>query len=270
MNVRPPAVAGLFYPDRCSALSDLVDRLLAEGETPGLAGDPACMFSAESPPVALVVPHAGYPYSGPIAASGYRLLLGDHRHRRVALLGPSHRIGFEGIALSSANAFTTPLGEVTVDDGLQELAIALEAVQVLDDAHAMEHSLEVHLPFLQRVLPSASALPLVVGEVDPEIVHQLLNALTSLSDTLIVVSTDLSHYLDYDSANRADARTVKKIEALQDAIHPHEACGCRALNGLMTYARTEGLHVHVLDVRNSGDTAGPQDRVVGYGAFALH
>ena len=188
----------------------------------------------------------------------------------MVLLGPSHRVAFDGIALSGARAFETPLGLVPTDEaGAREL-LALDWVDVLDEAHALEHSLEVHLPFLQTVLPEATVLPLVVGSASPRQVATILQTVGRDPGTLIVVSTDLSHYHDYETARRIDAETTRLIEELSDGIRPDQACGCQPLNGLLHLARDSGYRVRTLDLRNSGDTAGPRDRVVGYGAYAVH
>ncbi len=258
-KVRAPAVAGLFYPDDPTQLRQTVDRLLAVAE-PG-----------NSVPKALVAPHAGYVYSGPIAATAYaKLKPARDVIKRVVLLGPSHRVPFYGLALSGADRFDTPLGSVPVDQEALESIRALGQVQVLDAAHAMEHSLEVHLPFLQAILADFKLVPLVVGEATPAEVSEVLGILWGGEETLIVVSSDLSHYHDYATARHMDEETSARIESLAlPDIEPEHACGCRPLNGLILAARERGLHASILDLRNSGDTAGPRDQVVGYGAYAL-
>ncbi len=221
-------------------------------------------------PKALIAPHAGYVYSGPVAASAFRraALLRD-RVRRVVLLGPSHFVPFEGLATSGAAAFATPLGRVEVDAGAESL-LDLPFVVELARAHQREHSLEVELPFLQEVLDSFRIVPLVVGEAAAEEVGGALELLWGGDETLVVVSSDLSHYLDYDAATRVDAATGRAIEELRwDAIEPDHACGWAAIRGLLWAARRRGLVATTLDLRNSGDTAGPRDAVVGYGAWAL-
>jgi AmmeMemoRadiSam system protein B len=222
-------------------------------------------------PKALIVPHAGYIYSGPIAASAYACLRGSaERIRRVVLLGPAHRVGFYGLAASSASAFETPLGRIPLDRPGIDAVVRLCQVFVYDEAHAQEHSLEVQLPFLQMVLGEFELLPLVVGDADDEEVSEVLEALWGGPETLIVVSTDLSHYLDYDTAREVDAGTAAAIRAVDaDGIAREGACGHKPLRALLRVARSRGLRVEELDLRNSGDTAGPRAQVVGYGAYAL-
>ena len=257
-RIRQPAVAGLFYPEAPAALHALLVQMLDAA-----ADGPA--------PKAVIAPHAGYVYSGPVAASAYARLRDATGHiRRVVLLGPSHRVGFRGLAASSAEAFVTPLGSVAIDGEAVREALALPQVQTLDEAHATEHSLEVHLPFLQEVLGEFSLVPLVVGEASPEEVAQVLDLLWGGAETLIVVSSDLSHYHDYGTARDLDARTSRAIEEgrLQD-IHYEDACGRNPISGLLYAARQHGLHGRTIDLRNSGDTAGPRDQVVGYGSYVF-
>lgn len=261
-NVRMPAVAGMFYPADRDELQTLVHRLLdAVPPEPGTA-----------PPKAIIAPHAGYPYSGPVAASAYaRLRPLAQTVTRVVLLGPSHRVGFYGLAASSAEAFHTPLGDVPIDKAGVAEACRLPQVQVLDQAHQMEHSLEVHLPFLQEVLGAFSLVPLVVGDAGPQDVGEVLELLWGGPETLIVISSDLSHYHDYESARRLDRATTEAIEALRpEGVDPDGACGRNPINGLLYVARRHGLQVRTLDLRSSGDTAGPRDAVVGYGAYTFH
>jgi hypothetical protein len=258
-RIRQPAVAGLFYPADAAELRRTVDALLASSAPRGPA------------PKALILPHAGYVYSGPVAASGYAELapLRAVVHR-VILLGPTHRVPFEGVAISSADVYLTPLGPVPVDIGALDALVGLAQVRLLDAAHLREHSLEVHLPFLQSVLEDFKVVPLVVGEASPDAVAEVLERLWGGRETLIVVSSDLSHYHDYATAQRLDAETTRRIETLSRAeIDGEHACGCRPVNGLLLAARSHGLVPRVLDLRNSGDTAGPRDRVVGYGAYAF-
>ena len=222
-------------------------------------------------PKALIVPHAGYVYSGPVAASAYaRLRSARGRIRRVVLLGPSHRVGFRGLALSGADWFETPLGRIAVDHEAEAALHGLPSVQVLPRAHAEEHSLEVHLPFLQQVLDEFTLVPIVVGESTPAEVAEVLERLWGGDETLIVISSDLSHYHDYETARARDAATSRSIEALRyEDIDAGDACGRGPVSGLLHYARDHGLRVQTLDLRNSGDTAGARDRVVGYGAWAV-
>jgi len=262
-RVRSPAVAGYFYPGTPDALAGMVDDLMRAAEDDARA-------SAAPAPKALVAPHAGYVYSGGTAAVAYRTLAGEReRIRRVVLIGPSHRVAFRGVAMSSARRFATPLGQVPVDLAALTSLAALPDVGVLDQAHAAEHSLEVHLPFLQTMLPEFALVPLVVGAADPGTVARVLEHVWGGDETLVVVSTDLSHYLDYDTACRVDRETTETIESQRDDLRPEQACGCRPLNGLLRLAGARGLAIRTLAVCNSGDTAGTRERVVGYGAWAL-
>lgn len=259
--VRPPAVAGSFYPGDADRLAATVDHLLAEAETTG-----------STEPRALIVPHAGYAYSGPIAASGYaRLSSAARRIRRVLLLGPSHFVPFRGLALPEASALATPLGEVPVDRDAAELAGRFSQVAALSGAHAREHSLEVQLPFLQRMFERVSVLPLVVGSASAQEIAEVLDALWTPADTLLLVSSDLSHYLPYARAAQVDRATAGRIASLSpEPLTPEEACGAAPINGLLAAARRRRLRVEPLDLRSSGDTAGGRDQVVGYGAFAFY
>jgi hypothetical protein len=265
-RVRPPAVAGMFYPADPAEL-----RRLVRASFDGAVAPPA----ASPSPVALVVPHAGLVYSGPIAASAYRRLatLRD-TVRRVVLLGPSHRVPLRGVGLTSADEWRTPLGSVTIDHRDDDILLELPFVTVNDDAHAPEHSLEVQLPFLQTVLDEFELLPLIVGAADADQVAAVIDAVwpptDAPPDTLVLVSTDLSHYHRYADAVALDTRTAAAIVARRDGdIADLDACGARPLRGLLRSAVRRGLEVEQLDLRNSGDTAGDRQRVVGYGAFAL-
>ncbi len=258
--VRSPAVAGTFYPGDARELASAVDEMMKGAARPR-EGVPA--------PKALVVPHAGYVYSGPIAATAYATLAPARGTiTRVVLLGPAHRVAFEGLALPDARAMATPLGEVPVDmDAVARIA-SMPQVRASRAAHAREHSLEVHLPFLQRVLGSFSVVPLAVGDASADDVAEVLEALWGGAETLVVISSDLSHYMTYDEAKITDAATAKSIQSLA-AVPTHRACGAHPLNGLMLVARRHGARIERLDLRSSGDTAGGRDEVVGYGAFAL-
>ncbi len=258
-KVRKPAVAGLFYPDNPAELRQMIEHFMAR------------VKPRQPVPKALIAPHAGYVYSGPVAASAYAQLEPVRDViRRVVLLGPSHRVPFLGVALSDAEAFATPLGNVPIDREAQASIRELSQVQVLEAAHAMEHSLEVHVPFLQQILTDFKLVPLVVGDATPEQVAEVIERLWGGEETLIVVSSDLSHYHDYETARRIDGATSARIEALTHPdIEPDQACGCRPVNGLIQAATNHHLHATVLDLRNSGDTAGPRDQVVGYGAYAI-
>jgi hypothetical protein len=260
MEVRKAAVAGMFYPADPAVLAKTVDELLA-----------AVAPAASPAPKAIIAPHAGYVYSGPIAATAYARLAplrGVVRH--VVVLGPAHRVRVHGLAASSAAYFETPLGLIPADATARSRVLQLPGVQLHDAAHAREHSLEVHLPFLQRVLGDFDLLALAVGDASPEQVAAVLESVWGGHDTLIVISTDLSHYLDYGTARTLDRKTAASIEALRfEDIGHEQACGLGPVSGLMLYARRHGRRLQLLDMRNSGDTAGDKQRVVGYAAFAL-
>lgn len=260
-RIRQPAVAGLFYPSDPEELRSQVDRFLDQAESADVP-----------PPKALIAPHAGYIYSGPVAATAYaRLKKERDAINRVVLLGPSHRVGFFGLAASSAEFFRTPLGDVPVDREAVKRVLQLPQVHEMDEAHLMEHSLEVHLPFLQETLECFSLVPLVVGDAGPEEVAEVLEALWGGPETLIVISSDLSHYHDYDTARDMDSAVSEAIEALKPERVGYEgACGRNPINGLLRVASRKGMKAETIDLRNSGDTAGPKDRVVGYGAYVFH
>jgi MEMO1 family protein len=258
-TIRKPAMAGWFYPSDRKALQAQISRLLAEVRQAGL------------PPKALIVPHAGYIYSGPIAASGYATVAAVRDQiRRVVLLGPAHRVGFRGLAMPSARYFETPLGQVPLDRAALDSIASLPPVVTLDAAHVQEHSLEVHVPFLQMVLSNFALVPLVVGDAQPAAVGRVLEQLWGGDETLIVVSSDLSHYLDYDTARERDSATSAAIEQQRyEDIGYDDACGRVPVSGLLYEARRRGMSVRRIDLRNSGDTAGARDRVVGYGAYVV-
>lgn len=259
-QIRPPAVAGMFYPGEKHQLQQDINRYLAAAEP------------LSKPPKALIVPHAGYIYSGPIAASAYiNLLPARETIHKVVLLGPSHRVAFHGLAATSAQAFLTPLGTVPVDQTSLAKISSLPQVKQLDDAHAQEHSLEVHLPFLQTILEDFQLIPLVVGDASSTEVAEVLEQIWGGPETLIIISSDLSHYHSYTEARQLDQATSLAIENLQpEKIHYEMACGRNPVNGLLEIARQKGLHGKTLDLRNSGDTAGTKDRVVGYGAYVFN
>lgn len=259
--VRPPAVAGTFYPADRGALRAAIQRSF-DGAARVPIGAPA--------PSAIVVPHAGYVYSGPVAASAYlRIEAARASIRRVVLLGPSHRVPLRGLALSSADVWATPFGCVSIDTEAANLLREFPLVGVNDMAHGPEHSLEVQLPFLQTVLDDFALVPLVVGAASTDEVASVIEALWTGADTLLVVSTDLSHYHSYDDAVHLDTRTAAAIAALRpEHITDDAACGARPLRGLLRVADKRHLSIEQLDLRNSGDTAGDGHSVVGYGAFA--
>lgn len=259
-RVRAPVFAGQFYAGQPDELRKTVASYLS-------AADAAVPVK----PKALIAPHAGYIYSGPVAASAYACLRPWASHiTRVVLLGPSHRLWFPGVALSSAQSFQTPLGLIPIDKEVSAQACQLPDVMVIDEAHAYEHSLEVQLPFLQTVLPSFSLVPLCVGEISHKGVARVMEALWGGGETLLVISSDLSHYLEYTKAVAMDARTVDAVEHLNSSlIDQEQACGYRGVGGLLDLAKRKHLKVKTVDVRNSGDTAGPRNEVVGYGAWVF-
>ena len=259
-QVRSPAVAGMFYPERARELQAILSDVLFDAASRAEAG-PA--------PKAIIAPHAGYIYSGPIAASAYARLqpIAEAVHR-VVLIGPSHRVPLRGLAVPSVDAFATPLGRVELDRAAIADVRELPQVREWDAPHAEEHSLEVHLPFLQAIFPRFSLIPLVAGDASPEEVAQVLERLWGGRETLIVISSDLSHYLDYAAARELDSVTCRAIETLDaGAIGYDQACGRVPIVGLLTLARRKRLSVTTLDLRSSGDTTGDRRRVVGYGAW---
>ena len=258
-QIREPAVAGRFYPDHPEELSKTVLSMLQESET-----------EPKPAPKALIVPHAAYVYSGPVAATAYSRLL-QHRdlYDRVVLLGPCHHTALTGVAASTSRFFRTPIGNVPVDN---EDVKRLDHRHVIrsDAPHKLEHSLEVQLPFLQLVLGKFSLVPLVVGSVEPQTVVEIIDFLWGGPETLFVISSDLSHYLPYEAAKRCDEVTCRAIEEMEaDRIHSGDACGSTAIAGLLITAKRRRMQIDSLDLRNSGDTAGGKDHVVGYGAWAL-
>jgi len=259
--IRPAAVAGLFYSADPDQLRSDVLHYLQQAKA-----------SSDFTPKAIIAPHAGYIYSGPVAASAYKLLQPvKHLIKQVILLGPSHRVAFRGIATPDADYFSTPLGKIKINRLLCEQIESLDFVQANATAHAQEHSLEVQLPFLQNILDDFELTPLVVGDCDAQDVAHLLDLLWGGNDTLIVISSDLSHYHNYLSAQQLDRKTSLAIENCQpEKISYEDACGRSPLNGLLTLAKQKHLDIDTVDLRNSGDTAGDKERVVGYGAYVVH
>lgn len=257
-TVRTPAVAGMFYPGDAAELAHEVQHYLSAARR------------FDFIPKALIVPHAGYVYSGPIAATAYRTLspLATRIHR-VILLGPTHRVAVRGLALPGVDAFDTPLGRVMLDTETAKAISKLRQVSINEEAHALEHSLEVQLPFLQSVLKDFTLLPLAVGMATADEVAEVLEAVWGGDETLIVISSDLSHYLPYAIAQRVDKVTAQSILELQQPIAHGQACGGTPVSGLILTAQHRHLIPHLLDLRNSGDTAGSHDAVVGYAAFAF-
>jgi AmmeMemoRadiSam system protein B len=259
-SIRSPAVAGAFYPADPRALSSMIGDML-NGSVP---------VETVHWPKVVIVPHAGYVYSGPIAAAAYQTLRGAAPfYRRVVMLGPAHRKAFDGFALPASQWFATPLGDVAVDRGSWQTLQAQPDIVVDEAAHALEHSLEVQLPFLQSVLEHITIVPLLVGNTTPERVAQVLEMLWGQDDTLILISSDLSHYLPYHQARWRDRSTVEEILQLQPKLGFDQACGALAVNGVLIAAQRRHLKPALLDHRNSGDTAGDRNRVVGYTSIAF-
>ena len=259
-EVRRAAVAGLFYPGSARHLRPTVERYLEAAVIP------------QSGPTAkaVIAPHAGYVYSGPVAGSAFSCLAGDaEKIRRIVLVGPAHRIRVRGLALPRSDRFETPLGSVPIDEELVAAVAGFDQISVSEEAHAPEHCLEVELPFLQVILGDFSILPLLVSDAAMNDIADVLERVWGGEETRFVISSDLSHYLDYDRAREIDRETANQVVDMQGRIAEHRACGAAAINGLIEAARRQGLLPKVLDLRNSGDTAGDRDRVVGYGAFAF-
>jgi MEMO1 family protein len=256
---RHPAVAGVFYPEIPQKLHQLLSQYLQDAQIDAKV------------PKAIIVPHAGYIYSGPIAASAYaRLLKAKDRIKRVIILGPSHRAAFSGLAVSRADTFSTPLGDIPVDQPAIDMLVELPFVAFNEQAHVFEHSLEVHLPFLQETLTDFKIVPIVTGDASPGQVAQVLNALWGGDETLVVISSDLSHYHDYETAKKLDQSTSETIEKKQyELLSSDSACGKISISGLLKLVREKSLSVKAIDLRNSGDTAGDKAQVVGYGAYVI-
>lgn len=257
-TIRNPAVAGAFYPGNRDVLANDINALL----------DSVMPNIGHMPPKAIIVPHAGYIYSGQIAAIAYKRLAAIRsKIKRVVLLGPVHRVSVRGLALPGVDSFATPLGEVELDQDAIALLMGLKQVVVSPSAHAQEHSLEVQLPFLQTVLDDFKLVPLAVGDATPTEVAEVLEVLWGGTETIIVVSSDLSHYLPYDLAQSVDLLTVQNIIGMKEIITHQQACGGTPVNGLILAAKKHHLHPRLLDLCNSGDTSGDKNRVVGYASF---
>jgi AmmeMemoRadiSam system protein B/AmmeMemoRadiSam system protein A len=259
-TVKMPAVAGSFYPADSHELRSMIASFLAEAtltETPH--------------PRIIIAPHAGYIFSGAIAANAYRVLSTMQHIKRVVLLGPAHYVAIDGVALPSYTAFRTPLGDIPVDHSVYPTLLTIPHVNVVDEPFEREHSLEVQLPFLQTLLPHCNIVPILVGHPDKTLIVNLINQFWSDPDTLIVVSSDLSHYHKYDVAKQIDQQTLSAILKLEpDLIEPERACGCFAIKGALEFAKQKRLQPSLKDLRNSGDTQGPRDRVVGYSAIHFY
>lgn len=256
---RLPAVAGTFYPENPHLLHQMLNEYLNDAE------------STAKVPKVIIAPHAGYIYSGHVAATAYaRLKKANDRINRVVIIGPSHRVAFSGLAVSKAQSFITPLGFVAVDQKAVATIAKLEYVNYIEDAHTYEHSIEVHLPFLQEMLDDFKIVPIVAGVASPEQVSQVIDMLWGGYETLIVISSDLSHYHEYAQAKQLDKATSELIEQLQyERIGSDSACGQVPVNGLLKLAREKSLTIKAIDLRNSGDTAGDKSSVVGYGAYVI-
>lgn len=256
---RRPAVAGLFYPDDPTKLRKMVDHFLNDAKTEAKV------------PKAIIAPHAGYIYSGPIAASAYARLKGSRDSiNRVVLIGPSHRVAFRGLAVTRTDYYTTPLGNVMIDRAGVEALIKLPFVEYVEEAHAHEHSLEVHLPFLQETLADFKLIPIVAGDASADQVSQALDLVWGGPETLIVISSDLSHYHNYSTAKKRDQQTSTWIERMEyEKLSPEDACGKVPVSGLLKLIRQKSMAIKTVDLRNSGDTAGDKTRVVGYGAYVV-
>ena len=269
-RVRLPAVAGTFYPRGERELARVVGKYLDGARTRELSSEAGLPAGPQAEaPKALIVPHAGYVYSGPVAACAYlRLEPGRQSIGRVVIIGPAHRVALSGLALPEAELFSTPLGKVAVDRDAVRGLLELAQVRVSEQAHEFEHSLEVHLPFLQTVLDDFTIVPLVVGQATADEVAEVLERVWGGPETLILISSDLSHYYDYETAGRMDAGATRAIERLDPAgLKEESACGRIAVGGLLLAAGHHGLSCTTLDVRNSGDTAGTREEVVGYGSY---
>lgn len=258
-TVRPPAVAGSFYPADPKQLKEMIERFFEE------------MDATPNAPKAIIAPHAGYIYSGPVAATAYaRLKSAAGQITQVVLIGPSHRVGFRGLAVTHAECYETPLGTVDIDIEGRDLLLSLPFVGYLDQAHSQEHSLEVQLPFLQQTLGDFKLLPIVAGDADADEVCRALELVWGGPETLVVISSDLSHYHSYAEAQQLDSKTSEFIQNLQyEKLDYDSACGRVPVSGLLAYARKHSLKINNVDLRNSGDTAGDKSRVVGYGAYVI-
>ena len=264
-SIRHAAVAGMFYPSEPSELNAIVHALFQSAETESSIDTSRC-------PKAIIAPHAGYIYSGPTAAMAYQCLQNCRdQYHRVVLLGPSHRVAFNGMALSSADQYETPLGTIPLDTETIRALEDVDFVAINNQAHQDEHSLEVHLPFLQSTLNEFSLVPIVVGDIDPAKVAKILERFENDPHTLIVISTDLSHFREYNIAKQRDQDTSNAILNYDyNAIGYHDACGRNPVNGALYWAQQHHHPIKLIDLRNSGDTAGDKDRVVGYAAYHIY
>ncbi|MCL2784263.1 MAG: AmmeMemoRadiSam system protein B [Propionibacteriaceae bacterium] len=267
MKVRPPAVAGLFYPTNPGLLRTMVTEYLLDARDRAGGAPPAVPGVLR----AAVVPHAGYIYSGSTAASLFELIqpIAD-QIRHVVIVGPAHRVGIDGVALPDAEAMATPIGEVPLWTQGVETALGMPQVVVNDAVHAQEHSLEVQLPFLQMILPEVDVLPLAAGWVDSTVVTDILEALWGFEGTFLLMSSDLSHYHSYEEAQRIDSGTVQQILACNPTVKHDQACGATAVNAMSQFAASHNLTPALIGFRNSGDTAGDKTSVVGYASIGYY
>lgn len=266
-KIRRAAVAGSFYPDSAATINAQIDTFWRNSASRSAQ---FCACSGDKRPKALIVPHAGWIYSGQLAADAYSTLeQGDEKVKRVILVGPAHRVAFEGLALPDAAGFATPLGIVPLDQEALAIALLQPGVSINDQAHQAEHCLEVQLPFLQRLFPQAACVPILVGRADTGMVAQLISALWGDDETKIIISSDLSHYQSYDQARANDWLSVLSILRETPLHNFEQACGALPINGMLQAARMRGHRPHLVGAINSGDTAGDHERVVGYAAFAF-
>lgn len=258
ISIRPSAVAGLYYPAQATELEKLLQRQFDQ---------PTDQLHHHAK--ALIVPHAGFFYSGQVAASAYQSLVNIADDiERVILIGPSHRTDFNGIAMSAADYFATPLGSVAVDKSIYPQLSRINGVETNDNPHDNEHCLEVQLPFLQYSLNQFEIVPLLTGKASPSLIADVLNAASQDADSLIVISSDLSHYLDYETARKVDQFTSQSIISMDNrGIDKFHACGCDAIRGFLQYARHSNMAGQIMALSNSGDIAGKKGSVVGYGAY---
>lgn len=255
-------VAGYFYPNDPNTLSKQIDDFLLNTE----------IEKNNIIPKAIIVPHAGYIYSGQTAAFSYNCLEKiKNKIKKVVIIGPAHRVGFNGIAGTLATEFVTPLGVVKVDESSMENVLTMPSVMILEEAFQGEHCLEVQLPFLQKILNNFTIVPLIVGNVSYITLSEVIERLWGFDDTLFVISSDLSHYHDYKTAQNMDSTTANAIVNLEpDNITYDNACGRIGIQAMLDIAKSKNMTVKQLDLRNSGDTAGDKNRVVGYGAFCVY
>jgi len=261
MEIRSAAVADLFYPANSKELEALVSRNLKEAS----AALPASLGTLK----AVIVPHAGYIYSGQTAAFAFASMV-PTEIQRIVLLGPSHRVAFYGMAVPDCDAFETPLGLVQIDPELMQKALTHPDVQINATAHAQEHSLEVQLPFLQLVLDQFRLLPICIGSVEADAVAELIESFWYDDTTLFVISSDLSHFHSYQEANSIDQLSIDMILQQQSGFNHQQACGATGINALLKVADRHHLKAQLLDYRNSGDSAGDKESVVGYTSIAFY